>query len=89
MPCSCRSCATSSVSAAPDPATVSTAENDYVFERVVKRQALDGSPGAGRIDLYKRNWFVLEAKQSRPARRRQGDRNPYPAQPGTAEARRP
>jgi hypothetical protein len=51
----------------PDPASVSTAENDYVFERVVKRHALDGAPGAGRIDLYKRNCFVLEAKQSRQA----------------------
>jgi len=49
----------------PAPAAATTEENDYVFERVVKRAAADGSNGLGRIDLYKRNSFVLEAKQSR------------------------
>ncbi|MGA3403752.1 MAG: type IIL restriction-modification enzyme MmeI, partial [Acetobacteraceae bacterium] len=49
----------------PDPAAASTQENDYVFERAVKGQATDASSGAGRIDLYKRGCFVLEAKQSR------------------------
>ena len=49
----------------PDPASASTEENDYVFERAVKRYAPDGTPGSGRIDLYKRDCFVLEAKQSR------------------------
>jgi len=49
----------------PDPATAHTEENDYVFERAVKGQATDASSGAGRIDLYKRGCFVLEAKQSR------------------------
>jgi hypothetical protein len=49
----------------PDPASASTEENDYVFERAVKRHAPDGTPGSGRIDLYKLNCFVLEAKQSR------------------------
>lgn len=49
----------------PEPATASTEENDYVFERAVKRQAADGTLGSGRIDLYKRGYFVLEAKQSR------------------------
>jgi hypothetical protein len=44
----------------PDPAG-GTEHNDYVFERSVKRP--DGSNG--RIDLYKRDCFVLEAKQSR------------------------
>ncbi len=51
----------------PDPAAASTEENDYVFERAVRGQATDGSSGAGRIDLYKRGCFVLEAKQSRQA----------------------
>ncbi len=51
--------------ARPAPAAATTAENDYVFERAVRRHAADGSQGAGRIDLYKRGCFVLEAKQSR------------------------
>jgi hypothetical protein len=51
----------------PDPAAASTEENDYVFERAVKGQATDGGSGTGRIDLYKRGCFVLEAKQSRQA----------------------
>src|SRR4051812_38692625 len=49
----------------PDPAGTSTEHNDYVFERAVKRPDSDGRPGHGRIDLYKRGCFVLEAKQSR------------------------
>jgi hypothetical protein len=49
----------------PDPAAATTEQNDYVFERRVTGQATDGSPGSGRIDLYKRGCFVLEAKQSR------------------------
>ncbi|HEY1935590.1 MAG TPA: type IIL restriction-modification enzyme MmeI [Acetobacteraceae bacterium] len=49
----------------PEPAAATSEENDYVFERVVKGQATDGSAGSGRIDLYKRGCFVLEAKQSR------------------------
>jgi hypothetical protein len=45
----------------PEPAHATREANDYVFERVV-----NFSDGAyGRIDLYKRGCFVLEAKQSR------------------------
>jgi len=51
--------------ALPDPASASSEENDYVFERVVKETNKDGSVSARRIDLYKRGCFVLEAKQSR------------------------
>ena len=36
----------------------------YVFERAVRRNRDEGE-SIGRIDLYKRNSFVLEAKQSR------------------------
>lgn len=39
--------------------------NDYVFERRVEREQPDGTTKAGRIDLYKRGCFILEAKQSR------------------------
>jgi hypothetical protein len=50
--------------ARPDPSgDVET--NDYVLERVVKETARDGSVSSKRIDLYKRDCFVLEAKQSR------------------------
>jgi hypothetical protein len=49
----------------PAPAAATTEENDYVFERRVKGHAADGSDRSGRIDLYKRGCFVLEAKQSR------------------------
>ena len=38
--------------------------NDYVFEHRVDFKHPDGSRSAGRIDCYKRNCFVLEAKQS-------------------------
>jgi hypothetical protein len=49
----------------PDPAEASSELNDYVFERRVERVTADGSVEAGRIDLYKRGHFILEAKQSR------------------------
>jgi hypothetical protein len=49
----------------PEPAAATTEENDYVFERAVKNHGLDGVSTTGRIDLYKRGSFVLEAKQSR------------------------
>jgi hypothetical protein len=49
----------------PDPASHDTALNAYVFERAVIFREPDGSTARGRIDLYKRGSFVLEAKQSR------------------------
>lgn len=51
--------------ARPEPANASTETNDYVFERAVKEPGRDGAASSRRIDLYKRNSFVLEAKQSR------------------------
>jgi hypothetical protein len=48
----------------PDPAG-HPGQNDYVFERAVKEVARDGSVSTRRIDLYRRDCFVLEAKQSR------------------------
>lgn len=48
----------------PDPAKASHERNDYVFERVVTRHREDGDT-IGRIDLYRKGCFVLEAKQSR------------------------
>ena len=49
----------------PRPAGATTELNDYVFERAVKFKSVDGATSNGRIDLYKRGCFVLEAKQSR------------------------
>ena len=49
----------------PDPASHDTELNAYVFERAVIFRESDGSTARGRIDLYKRGSFVLEAKQSR------------------------
>lgn len=48
-----------------EPASAAHEDNDYVFERVVKESGRDGSASYKRIDLYKRDCFVLEAKQSR------------------------
>ena len=53
-----------------EPASATTEENDYTFERVVKDAARDGTVSSWRIDLYKRGSFVLEAKQSRQQPRR-------------------
>jgi hypothetical protein len=39
------------------------AEQQYMFERPVTFRHGDGSTSAGRIDLYKRGCFVLEAKR--------------------------
>ena len=47
----------------PEPTRQEDAENAYVFERNVTFQNSDGSTSTGRIDLYKRACFVLEAKQ--------------------------
>ena len=48
----------------PDVAQATHEFNDYVFERAVTRHRDEGDT-IGRIDLYRRNSFVLEAKQSR------------------------
>lgn len=48
----------------PDPAGPDTAENAYVFERGVQFSNLDGTHSPGRIDLYKRDCFVLEEQSS-------------------------
>ena len=47
----------------PDPQQADEAKNVYVFEKAVTFNHVDGSQSHGRIDLYKRGCFVLEAKQ--------------------------
>ena len=49
----------------PQPASAEHQQNDYVFERAVSFREAADKVGHGRIDLYKRGHFVLEAKQSR------------------------
>ncbi|MFZ2360609.1 MAG: type IIL restriction-modification enzyme MmeI, partial [Anaerolineae bacterium] len=43
----------------PDPTVADEADNAYVFEKAVPLP----SGSVGRIDLYRRGCFVLEAKQ--------------------------
>lgn len=49
--------------ARPDPTRPDDADNAYVFERNVTFHHPDGTTSTGRIDLYKRGCYVLEAKQ--------------------------
>ena len=47
----------------PEPTKAEEDENAYVFEKAVTFHHGDGTNSTGRIDLYKRGCFVLEAKQ--------------------------
>lgn len=47
---------------APQPSANDPERDEYVFERAVTFNHPHGTTSAGRIDLYKRNMFVLEAK---------------------------
>ena len=48
----------------PDPAQEEVERNDYVFERRVDYKFDDGTTAKRWIDLYKRDCFVMEGKQS-------------------------
>ena len=48
----------------PAPGDAGFAVEDYRFEAPVRSEAVFGSKSTKRIDLYKRDCFVLEAKQS-------------------------
>ena len=48
----------------PQPAHQDLCQNAYVFERRVDIRHADGSVTKGYIDLYYRQHFVLEAKQT-------------------------
>ena len=47
----------------PHPSANDPERDEYVFERAVTFHHPDNTTSTGRIDLYKRNAFVLEAKQ--------------------------
>src|ERR1700676_4843834 len=51
----------------PNPAVADEKQNQYVFERPVTFRHPSGLTSTGRIDLYKRGCFVLEAKQGSDA----------------------
>lgn len=54
---------------APSGSRTDDAHNDYVFERRVFQDNGDGTESFGRIDCYKRDCFILEAKQGSEADR--------------------
>lgn len=69
----------------PDGASATHSGNDYVFERVVREETRDGRVSDKRIDLYKRDCFVLEAKQSRQVGdKKLSDAPPLPGIDGAA-----
>ncbi len=47
----------------PEPTQADESRNGYVFEKAVTFRNSDSSTTQGRIDLYKKDCFVLEAKQ--------------------------
>lgn len=49
------------------PTLSDTGQNDYVFERHVIKTEIDGTSSNGWIDCYKRDCFILEAKQGSAA----------------------
>ncbi len=51
----------------PQPTQSDTVRNDYVFERHVVKAEIDGTTSNGWIELYKRDCFILEAKQGSAA----------------------
>lgn len=55
--------------APPNGSRTDDLHNDYVFERRVFQDNGDGTNSFGRIDAYKRDCFVLEAKQGSDADR--------------------
>jgi len=59
--------------AEPQPTHSEINRNDYVFERNVIKAELDGSTSNGWIDCYKRDCFILEAKQGSAADERAVD----------------
>lgn len=51
----------------PQPTVSDTQANDYVFERHVIKTEIDGTTSNGWVDCYKRDSFILEAKQGSAA----------------------
>ncbi len=60
------------------PKPHATADQSYMFERPVTFRHGDGTSSAGRIDCYRRNSFVLEAKKLRTPSGTSSDARPKP-----------
>lgn len=58
----------------PQGSMANVSLNDYVFERSVFQDNGDSSTSFGRIDCYKRDCFILEAKQGSEADRAAAER---------------
>tara|TARA_R110002072_G_scaffold284396_5_gene448672 strand:- start:3512 stop:6988 length:3477 start_codon:yes stop_codon:yes gene_type:complete len=48
----------------PDPGEGDTSQNSYVFERFIASARVDGNTDNRYIDLYRRDCFILEGKQT-------------------------
>ena len=48
----------------PDPGEGDTSQNSYIFERFIASPRVDGNTESRYIDLYRRDCFVLEGKQT-------------------------
>jgi hypothetical protein len=59
---------------APAGSRTNDAHNDYVFERRVFQDNGDGTTSFGRVDCYKRDSFILDAKQGSEADRAAAER---------------
>ncbi len=67
--------------ARPDVSGSDARRNNYAFERAVRPWEADGGHAPRRIDLYKRDCFILEAKQSRLPGRKNALPDPTGGQP--------
>ncbi len=72
--------------ARPDPASGGARLGAYQFEAPVRSRESEGVRSTKRIDLYKRDAFILEAKQSQA--RDRADQVPLPGFDGEALGRR-
>jgi hypothetical protein len=69
----------------PQPGDADSANNSYVFERHIASARADGQSDNRFIDLYKRNCFVLEGKQTGKERSSQSQQNSIVAAVAQAE----
>lgn len=69
----------------PDPGEGDTSQNAYVFERFISPQRADSTTEKRYIDLYRRDAFVLEGKQTKKELATQSHQNAINAAVAQAE----
>lgn len=69
----------------PDPGEGDTSQNSYVFERFIASPRVDGNTDNRYIDLYRRDCFVLEGKQTGKALSSKSQQNAINAAVAQAE----